>query len=114
MGAVYVEIGAGHSLGAGSTTLFPDHKLVCTGWQFAHIGRKPFAGQIACLGTDRDDRIVQPVAFLALVLVRYAVADGLASWRDYRNARTCNRQRSVGLLRVPDIGQRHPAAFTVE
>ena len=70
--------------------------------------------QIARLGPDRHHRAIEPVTILALVLVGHAIADRLTLRR--RDIDTCagDGEPRIGLILVPQIGQRQPAVGAVQ
>ena len=93
---------------------FPDRQLVRSIRDRIEMGRgdhfaEPFARQVSRLGSDRRNRTTEAMAFLALVLVRNAVADSLPARCGDIDTRACNGQPRLGLFVIPDVRQCQPA-----
>ncbi len=123
MRAVDVEIAARRGIERGLRAVLPHRdpsRDFGNGVEVAPRGeiRQPGRREIARLGTDRDHRPVDPVAFLALVLVRHRIADAvrfaIGALERHRHAAPAERERRILAIGIPDIGQRHPARRAVD
>ena len=119
MRAVHVEIGARCGGQRRAFTRLPQRQLVGILRHGIEMPvrdhpAQPGMRQIARLRADRDHRPVEPVTFLALVLVGNAVTDRLPRRGGQVDPRADHRQLRIGLRLVPQIGQRQPAVRAVQ